>query len=428
MKETMEKMELERAEMVAEVEAQIEMALASMAVDVDDSDEGGTGSHTGSRPHSRLSSTSGQQRSRRTSDAGKRVLRSFGTESTLAESYVDGKDDALVGRSERGTGTIVEDDEESAPSPKKKRFSATEVDMPQDGMNAVDEGISQKTDRIAQKVFEIQQKVSSLCRFASDVEQTLEILQLETALATDKRTAQWKKQIANQDSETELSETTAVRTRPVRGTKLVNKLPKKRRGSSTTSSAQSRASTPAVQSTDEGTASPTVRPRTLFTPVQTPSEAPTHVRSASETSRDEPPMRRISSGASLSATRPVSPSELTPTTPSLTPGAFATTDDEETDFQSAYSASPRESYGSFEIGKEQVYKNVDDNSPILPEDGNKGDFGRHISSHTNGKRERVSSNATTIHHHDHAQPSPTFSDDTVISPPAMLSNRILVEE
>ena len=159
MKDTMDKMEEERAAMVAEVEAQIERALASMAVGVDDSEYG---DDMDSRPLSRMSSVSGRtrSRSRRPSDAA-RPLRSFSTESTLAESYGDGKDDTIVVSTiERGTDTIVEEEgEEAVPSPKKKRFSATDVDMPQDGMNAVDEGISQKSDKIAQKVLEIQHKV-----------------------------------------------------------------------------------------------------------------------------------------------------------------------------------------------------------------------------------------------------------------------------
>ena len=157
MKDTMDKMEQERAAMVAEVEAQIERALASMAVGIDDSEYG---DDMESRPLSRLSSLSGKTRSRRPSDAA-RPLRSFSTESTLAESYGDGKDDTIVVSTiERGTETIIEEEgEESVPSPKKKRFSATDVDLPQDGMNAVDEGISQKSDKIAQKVLEIQHKV-----------------------------------------------------------------------------------------------------------------------------------------------------------------------------------------------------------------------------------------------------------------------------
>jgi hypothetical protein len=164
MRETMEKMEQERAEMVAEVEAQIERALASMAVDIESDYDDGS-----SRPNSRLSSRPGSRvssRSRRTSDAAKRPLRSFGTESTLAESYEAADLDIERVKLERETGTIPEGEEEETPaSPnRKKRFSASETDMPQDGMNAVDEGISQKSDRIAQKVLEIQQKV---CRFSS---------------------------------------------------------------------------------------------------------------------------------------------------------------------------------------------------------------------------------------------------------------------
>lgn len=160
MRETMEKMELERAEMVAEVEAQIERALASMAVGMEDSDYGN------SRPHSRLSNVSGSSTSsRRPSDSSKsRYLRSFATESTLAESYeeIDDTPDAdqtVTGSISRETGTIVEDDEEETTALKTKRFSASDMETAHDGMTAVDEGISQKSEKIAQKVLEIQQKV-----------------------------------------------------------------------------------------------------------------------------------------------------------------------------------------------------------------------------------------------------------------------------
>jgi nicotinamide N-methyltransferase len=173
MKETMDKMEQERAEMVAEVEAQIERALQSMAVDIDDSD------YEDSRPSSRMSDNSSEHaRTRKVSDASKvtmKQLRSFSTESTLAESYsgsadtagggsVDGCDEIGAVQSERHTGAIEEvDEDDAAVSPaKKKRFSASHEDAPQDGMTAVDEGISQKSDKIAQKVLEIQQKVCVL--------------------------------------------------------------------------------------------------------------------------------------------------------------------------------------------------------------------------------------------------------------------------
>jgi hypothetical protein len=74
------RMEAEQAAMVAEVEAQIERALQSMILsesDPDDHDIEVIISPRTSRPTSRRSSV--------TSGSGSRALRSFGTESTLAE-------------------------------------------------------------------------------------------------------------------------------------------------------------------------------------------------------------------------------------------------------------------------------------------------------------------------------------------------------
>jgi nicotinamide N-methyltransferase len=167
MRDTMDFMEQERAEMVAEVEAQIEKALASMAVDIDDeSDE------YDSRPASRVSSRSGSRlsrpssrtsRSRRTSDAGMRVkqLRSFGTESTLVEPYETMREEAQAKLDLAKEEVIEEEDEATPSSPTRKRFSASGGEGQQDGMTAVDEGISERSDRIAQKVLQIQQKVES---------------------------------------------------------------------------------------------------------------------------------------------------------------------------------------------------------------------------------------------------------------------------
>ena len=154
MRSTMEKMEEERAEMIAEVEQQIERALASMAVDMDESEYG-------SRPSSRMSSRSAPSTLRRPSESRARPLRSFSTESTLAESYAGDAVDLPVKKDVReSTVQEVEEEEEVPLSPsKKKRFSATHGDLPQDGMTAVDEGISQKSDKIAQKVLQIQRKV-----------------------------------------------------------------------------------------------------------------------------------------------------------------------------------------------------------------------------------------------------------------------------
>lgn len=167
MRDAMVKMEQERLEMVAEVEAQIERALQSMQVDLDDD------SDYESRPVSRMSSHSAsgtRTPHRKHSDAARhKQLRSYGTESTLVD--YDLKDDVLPSI-DRPTDTVIEEEEEETPpepiSPsKKKRFSATEVqEGPQDAMVAVDEGISEKSDRIAQKVLQIQRKVYLTCYFA----------------------------------------------------------------------------------------------------------------------------------------------------------------------------------------------------------------------------------------------------------------------
>jgi nicotinamide N-methyltransferase len=166
MRETMDTMEQERAEMVAEVEAQIEKALASMAVDIDDeSDEYDSqpGSRVSSRPGSRLSRPSSRtSRSRRTSDAGVRMkqLRSFATESTLVDSYDPAREEVQA-KLELSKEEVIEEEDEAPSSPTKKRFSASGGEGQHDGMTAVDEGISERSDRIAQKVLQIQQKVTS---------------------------------------------------------------------------------------------------------------------------------------------------------------------------------------------------------------------------------------------------------------------------
>jgi EEF1A N-terminal glycine/lysine methyltransferase len=162
----MEFMEQECTETVTEVEAQIEKALASMAVDIDDSDK------YDSRPGSRLASQSGGRllrpssrtfRSRRTSDACMRKqLRSFGTESTLVDAYDPVREDARAKLDLSKEEVIEEEEDDEAPQlPKMKRFSASGGEGHQDRMSAVDEGISERSDRIAQKVLQIQQKVES---------------------------------------------------------------------------------------------------------------------------------------------------------------------------------------------------------------------------------------------------------------------------
>lgn len=100
------------------------------------------------------------------------------------------------------------------------------------------------------------------------------------------------------------------------------------------------------------------------------------------------------------------PRTTTPITPALTPALTGTTDDSDTDFQSAYSAtpSPRESLrGNFDGGSDTLHT-VEKRIP--------GSF------ETSIVRERVSSIVTAV-----SQSSPTFSDDTVVSGRGAISRR-----
>ncbi|KAF9241378.1 DENN domain-containing protein [Melanogaster broomeanus] len=406
MRETMEHMEQERAEMVAEVEAQIERALASMAVDVDESDYGG---ELSSRPGSRMSASArsaGGTRSRRASDAlkngtgenGASRLRSVGTESTLAEAYEHGDDTLVAGKTDRETDTITEEEETPQPvSPaRKKRFSATQTEVVQDGMMAVDEGISERSDRIAQKVLQIQQKVGE-------------------------RTLPPFKSCFRADSRRSSDAAMPVRSRPSRGAKLVNNPPikaKRRERSDTTSTNQTGTGTITRRSLD--TASSSATPRHSVVPIpqgeeKIPGQSESETENASDptTSAEvapadtetRQPVRKIASGASLTALSPQAPTTA-PTTPALTPALTGTTDDSDTDFQSAYSASPRDSYGSFE---EKVAQHDSDGSGVSTDRERRVEK-RHVTEYTKmptPARERLSSTATAI------IPSPTLTENTL---------------
>jgi hypothetical protein len=101
------------------------------------------------------------------------------------------------------------------------------------------------------------------------------------------------------------------------------------------------------------------------------------------------PLRKIASGASLSA---LSPSETaTPSTPALSPAIGSITDDSDTEFQSAYSTSPRDSYVSFDGRQTPLYHDSDDSIEFTVD-------GKQVASQPTKApvRERVSSTATAI--------------------------------
>ncbi|KAG6890405.1 hypothetical protein C0995_008759 [Termitomyces sp. Mi166 len=319
MRETMEKMERERAEMVAEVEAQIERALASMAVDLDESDY--ANSRPNSRPSSRLSSTSRPSRSRQPSDAATkaRLLRLFGTEETLAETYGEIEDEELPTKNMTKTKETIPEADGSM-TPNKRRFSASELNMPQDGMSAVDEGISVKSDKIAQKVLEIEQK-------------------LENALAAERRS---NKQNLLHGSGDESSDVPSIHRRAPKSSRS-KPMSKSRTRSGTASSTQTGTST----HTDE-----TIVYSRSHLVARTEQDTSTrHTISDRDNQSTPEPPNGIQTHPSPSSVQspPVSLS-----TSSLTPATSTTgTDDSDTDFQSAYSTSPRGSYGNLENDQDE---------------------------------------------------------------------------
>ncbi|KAI0285313.1 hypothetical protein BGY98DRAFT_1092930 [Russula aff. rugulosa BPL654] len=404
MRDTMENMEQERAEMVAEVEAQIEKALASMAVDIEDSDE-----DDDSRPGSRMSSSSigrpsrpnsRTSRSRRTSDAGTRKqLRSFGTESTLVETYETMREEAQ-GKLELAKEEVIEEEDEAPQSPTKtNRFSASGGDGQQDGMTAVDEGISERSDRIAAKVLQIQQK-------------------LENALAAD-RERHWKSPSNSEGESTEgRGAITRPRSRNVSG--VTNRSLKgfRKRGDTVTSSrtTNSRGGGDSTDTAQGPSPSKLKEPRTPTRAEHSdekrdhahadlpPSPLPPKAKAKAAVGRGS---SKNSDDAESSTTASLDrPRTVTPVTPALTPALTGTTDDSDTDFQSAYSAtpSPRESLrGNFDYDR----KGGSDSLHGVEKQHIPGSF---EAPKAGIVRERVSSIMTAI-----PQSSPTFSDDTVVS-------------
>jgi len=412
MKDTMDRMEQERAEMVAEVEAQIERALASMAVDFD-SDY--------SRPGSRQSSAVGSV-SRRPSDASggvkHRQLRSFGTESTLAESYDDEDTGAQVTSHDvtskiREATTIKEDDEEEPEQPltpsKKKRFSASDLEGQQDGMNAVDEGISLRSDKIAQKVFEIQQKVSRRGPKLGLFMNMLSLFtQLESALQTEPRAAaKWKTESEEDSSE---SAPPPVAARPNSSRSRVRNSMKKRSRSGTASSTQTHTQT-------DDTAKPT-KNRSKVAPEEnkTPTRGSFSDADRDDMSTPEPVTQSSSSDASTGVNKSHIPSHKPPALSARSATTTTgTTDDSDTDFQSAYSASPRGSYGSFENTKKQpsVAEDDDEPQPIdIDEDNLREDLGKNAAL-SRSYRGRVSSVVSVLNARDRGNVSLPLSDNTV---------------
>lgn len=134
----------------------------------------------------------------------------------------------------------------------------------------------------------------------------------------------------------------------------------------------------------------------------------------SKQSLDARGLRKIPSTASISA---ISPQAATPSTPSLTPGASAVTDDEETDFQSAYSTSPRGSYGSLEHYAVKTYdhdEHSEEGTPTRLGGHHLDEFGTHHDTVLKSRERNFStSTATATNVRTNGRLTTRASEDTV---------------
>lgn len=187
MKRNMDEMERERAQMVAEVEAQIERALASMAFSDGEnfsdysrpgsamSGASGEGSglhghsgigvghasihglrHVESGPGLRHASGNSFGSGSLSDGASSRQLRSMATATTLADDASD--EVTRVGVDLSVTAKEGEEDPTLVTPIGARRFSVTKHEGA-DGFGAVDQGITERSDVVAMKVQQIQQKV-----------------------------------------------------------------------------------------------------------------------------------------------------------------------------------------------------------------------------------------------------------------------------
>lgn len=207
----------------------------------------------------------------------------------------------------------------------------------------------------------------------------------------DRRTAKWRGNVSNQDSDVDVEDSespTLSRPPRHRSNKSGDKKNRKRSdtvSSTQTSSTPTRTMSPLVDSENTPPASAGRRPLLVKTSMQ----GPTHRATSSRDLTDSDTIRKIASSASLSAARPPSPVQFTPSTPALSPGVHGTTDESDTDFQSAYSVSPQGSNASLEYN--QTMSDEEHLENRLPDE-----FGKHPASVliNEYRRDRVSSTST----------------------------------
>ena len=228
---------------------------------------------------------------------------------------------------------------------------------------------------------------------------TNNISQLETALSTDRRVTKWKTRSSQESGEEELSEVGSTRSKPSRSRRHHSK-PRSntRTRSGTTSSTQTNTATVHVEDSVR-TASPQKNHSSV--PVEPDTKTPT--RNSFLVSQDEqresepvpsPPISKTNTQENL-------PSVVRPTT--------GLTDDSDTDFQSAYSASPRDSYGSFD-GEQGNFDIVNDTLALSQEN-----VEDRLSAAPKTRRERVESTSTAIIIRESTEPRSNLPTNLIAS-------------
>jgi EEF1A N-terminal glycine/lysine methyltransferase len=210
------------------------------------------------------------------------------------------------------------------------------------------------------------------------------ISQLETALSTDRRGTKWKTRSSQESGEEELSEVgsnRSNRSKPSRSRRHHSK-PRSnaRTRSGTASSTQTNTATVHAEDTVR-TTSPHKNHSSL--PVEPDTKTPT--RTSFVVSQDE--HRESEPVPSL----PISKTDTQANVPSVARPTTGVTDDSDNDFQSAYSASPRDSYGDFD--SEQGNFDIVNNDTLVLSQENVED---RLSAAPKTRRERVESTSTAI--------------------------------
>lgn len=206
------------------------------------------------------------------------------------------------------------------------------------------------------------------------------ISQLETALSTDRRT-KWKTRSSQEIGEEELSEVGSNGSKPSRS---------RRHHSKPRSNARTRSGTASSTQTNTATVHAedivrTASPHKSHSSVPVEPDTKTPTRSSFVVSQDE--QREIEPVPSP----PISKTDRQRNLPSVARPTTGVTDDSDNDFQSAYSASPRDSYGEFD--SEQGNFDIANNDTLALSQENVED---RLSAAPKTRRERVESTSTAI--------------------------------